>query len=394
MVDARTLWLVLPRPVRELPADLAAVVVLVAAANVAALAPLVDQTPLRIPLGLVLVLFLPGYAFVAALFPEAGESPTAGVDGAKGATEDTSVSDDADDRSAGESTPGEPDDEDATFVPGVDRAGIDGIERVALSFGLSIAISPLLGLVLNFTPWGIRLVPIVVTLSGFTLIAVVVGAVRRWDLPPEERFYVPYREWYTAAHGELFEPETRTDAALNVALALSVVLAVGAVGFAVLVPPPGEQFSAIYVLTEEDDGELVADGYPEELVAGESAELVVGVDNHEHERTDYAIVLLEQQVRFENATTGNPVNVTASPNETNVTAVVTAQNELDRFETTLSHNESWLHPHQVTPTYTGENVRLVWLLFPGGEVPSDPSMADTEYSNHLWVDVREAEDGP
>jgi len=32
--------------------------------------------------------------------------------------------------------------------------GIDGIERVALSFGLSIAIVPLIGLVLNFTPWG------------------------------------------------------------------------------------------------------------------------------------------------------------------------------------------------------------------------------------------------
>jgi hypothetical protein len=34
---------------------------------------------------------------------------------------------------------------------------IDIIERIALSFGLSIAIVPLLGLILNYTPFGIRL---------------------------------------------------------------------------------------------------------------------------------------------------------------------------------------------------------------------------------------------
>jgi len=45
--------------------------------------------------------------------------------------------------------------EAATTAPSHSREGIDdGIERVALSFGLSIAIVPLIGLVLNFTPWG------------------------------------------------------------------------------------------------------------------------------------------------------------------------------------------------------------------------------------------------
>jgi uncharacterized membrane protein len=45
---------------------------------------------------------------------------------------------------------------------------LDGIERFALSIGLSLAIVPLIGLVLNYTPWGIRLDPIVASLTLFT----------------------------------------------------------------------------------------------------------------------------------------------------------------------------------------------------------------------------------
>jgi len=97
-------------------------------------------------------------------------------------------------------------DDTATGTPGVDDAGIDGIERVALAFGTSIAVVPLVGLVLNFTPWGIRLVPILAGVSGVTLACTAVAARRRWALPADERFRVPYRQWYRAAREELFAP--------------------------------------------------------------------------------------------------------------------------------------------------------------------------------------------
>ena len=53
------------------------------------------------------------------------------------------------------------------FIPGytllsaifTKKEGMSGIERVALSFGLSITVVPIIGLVLNYTPWGIRLYP-------------------------------------------------------------------------------------------------------------------------------------------------------------------------------------------------------------------------------------------
>lgn len=376
MADRRSWWLYLPQSLRELPADLATVLWLSAFVNIAVFAPILRETPLRIPLGLVFVLFIPGYAFIAALFPEAGESPGERSDTVNDETglETGWIEEQADTRSTPSSSV-DTENGDDVALPASSRNGIDGIERVALSFGLSIAIVPLLGLVLNFTPWGIRLPPIMVSVTGFTLIATGIAAVRRWQLPKAERFRVPYRDWYQTGKTEVFEPDSRFDGVLNILLVFSIVLALGTVTFAVVVPPDGEQFSAIYLLTEDDGDELVASGYPTEFVQGESQDLVVGIDNHEHETVDYTVVALEQATETDG-------------NET----VVTEEQELEQFETTLSHNESFHHDYSLEPTMTGENIRVVWLLFPQGDVPEDPSMDDTEYSTHLWVTVEEETD--
>ena len=64
---------------------------------------------------------------------------------------------------------------------------LDGIERVVLSFGLIIAITPLLGLALNYTPFGIRLLPILIVLSVFTILLAIGAYVRRNMIPEEDR---------------------------------------------------------------------------------------------------------------------------------------------------------------------------------------------------------------
>jgi len=356
------LWLLLPEQIRRLPADLAAAVALVVLTNLAVLLPVVSETPLRVVLGLPFVLFVPGYAFVAALFPEAGESP---------------VTDEESDALA-EDTPN-----------AGDRSGIDGIERVALSFGLSIAVVPLIGLVLNFMPWGIRLVPILVGVSAFTLVSVAVGAIQRWELPEEERFRVPYREWVAAGRAELFEPDDRTDAALNVLLVLSILLATASVGYAVAVPKKGEQFSELYLLTEGEDG-LVADDYPTEFVQGESRELVVGIGNQEHSRVDYTVVSELQRVDIErtsNATVGNG-SVNDTTGASNVSISVLEEREVTRFETELGHNRTWIRKHNVTPTLTGDRLRLTYLLYKGSP-PGDPTVDNAYRAVWLWVNVSE-----
>ncbi|WP_416840452.1 DUF1616 domain-containing protein [Haloferax sp. DFSO52] len=329
--------LYLPEPIRTLPADLVATLAVVAVTLVATLVPGLEETPLRVVIGLPFVLFVPGYALIAALFPERGPE-----------------TDEWDDDG------GQSDDEE----------GIDGIERVALSFGTSIAVVPLLGLVLNFTPWGIRLVPILVAVSGFTVVAVGVAASRRRQLPEDERFAVPYRDWTATARTELFEPETQTDAMLNVVLAVSVVLAMGSVGYAVAVPKDGESFSELYLLTENDEGELVADGYPETLVRGEPASLVVGIGNQEQQSVNYTTVVLLQRVEVKNNST-----------------TVLEEDRLKTFTTRLAHNETWHRPHQIRPTMTGERLRLTYLLYKGPP-PASPSTENAYREVHLWVSVQ------
>lgn len=86
-------------------------------------------------LGAVFVLFIPGYVTVEALFPKGRE--------------------------------------------------LDGIERFALSVGLSLALVPLIGLLLNYTPWGIRLNPILISLVAFTLLMAGIGLARRFKVAAE-----------------------------------------------------------------------------------------------------------------------------------------------------------------------------------------------------------------
>lgn len=82
---------------------------------------------LRIALGAVFILWLPGYTLIKALFPQ--QTPTR--------------------RTA---------------------RNLDTIERIALSLGMSLALVPIVGLLLNYTPWGIRLTSIVLSLFALTTV--------------------------------------------------------------------------------------------------------------------------------------------------------------------------------------------------------------------------------
>lgn len=340
MDRGRALWLLLPEPVRRMPADLAAVVLLTVITVLVVFLPVISDTPARVVFGLAFVLFLPGYAFIAALFPEEGSPPAL-------------------------------EEEEASRIR--DR-GIDGIERVALAFGLSIAIVPLIGLVLNFTPWGIRLVPIVASLSVFTIGCSIVATVRRWELDPEDRFHVPYRAWIAAAHDELFNPEDRTDATLNVILALSILLAISTLGYAIAVPPDGERFTEFYYLSEDEEGELVAANFPTEFVEGEGQSLYLGIGNNEHETVAYTVVIQVQDESFVD-------------NE----STVHERSEIDRFQIEVEHDDTWLEEVTITPEMVGDQLRLQFLLYIGDA----PATADRESAYrdlHLWIDVEAADD--
>lgn len=350
------LWSLVPPAIRELPADLAVVIGVVGSVNFAVFLPVIKDTPLRIVVGLPFVLFVPGYAFIAALFPEDGESPPTEDDATKGL--------------AGKMT----------------GRGVGGIERVILSFGLNIAVVPLIGLGLSFTPWGIRLVPIMIALSGFTLASTWAAARRRRALPPEERFKVPCREWIAQGRKGVLERDSQTDTALNILLIVSVLMAVSSVAFAVAVPHKGETFTEFYLLTEDESGDLVADDYPTEFVLGDEQEVIVGISNQEHESVDYTVIVELHRVNQQIEPRAAATNTSESGQPRNITVEVIEKEELDRFEIGLEHNETWQQSYEIQPTMTGKEMRLTFLLFRDSP-PPNPTVDNAYRETHLWINV-------
>ena len=55
------------------------------------------------------------------------------------------------------------------------------LKRLALSIGFSLAIVPLVGLALNYTPWGITLTPIMLSLAVFAEAMGIAGLVRKFQ---------------------------------------------------------------------------------------------------------------------------------------------------------------------------------------------------------------------
>jgi len=120
---------------------------------VALMPPSLARTALTAPF----VLFLPGYTLSVALFPRRGDA--------------------------------------------------DLVERIALSLGLSFTVVPMLGLALHYLPWGIHLVPILVSLTLLIAAAAGIGMYRRTLAPPGEEFGAGLRSelsrrWSSVTMGE------------------------------------------------------------------------------------------------------------------------------------------------------------------------------------------------
>lgn len=340
MTRVRTLWLVLPKWIRRFPADLAAVLAIVGLTWASVTFPPIRESVLRTVVGTLFVLFVPGYAITAALFPDASSG-------------------ERDDRRG-----------DTLFPrPG---ASIRGIERVVLSVGLSVLLVPMVAFLLNFTEWGVTFGAVMVSLSGLALVLTAVAALCRWETPPERRFEVPVREWIGGVVGAgLPETESSADFVLNLVIAGAVLVAVASVSYAVVAPNEGG-FTEFSLLTRNETGDLAASDYPTEFVAGESRPVVVGIDNHERERVSYSVVVELQRV--------------APENESNR---VLAERELDRLRVELGPGESWRNDYDVVPTLTGDRLRLQFLLYRG--TPPDEPRSETAYRRtHLWVNVSDS----
>lgn len=358
-------WLLLPWPVRKLPADLAAAIVFATLACLAVVLPGVRETPLRLVLGLPFLLFFPGYVLVAAIFPRAERR------GRRDSLDRDASADGPGATSADGTANGV---EDAVANPRPwPETGLDGLERVVFSVGASLAVVPLVGYLLNFTPWGIAPVPALLVVAAFTVVTAGVAAARRWNVPADARFRVPYERWYASAQLGFFDRRSKRDAILGVLLAATVLLATASIAYAVTVPTQEDSFTEFYLLTENGSDELVADDFPRELTVGQDESVHLGIENHEGTPTDYTVIAALQRVEVRNDSTR-----------------VLEQRELRRVNASVSVGETWTRELSVTPTLEGERLRLVFLLY-DGEPASQPTVENADQRLYLWVNVTDSE---
>ncbi|NQT31269.1 MAG: DUF1616 domain-containing protein [Deltaproteobacteria bacterium] len=250
-------------------------------------------SPVSLVLGLIFALFSPGYTLVAAVFTKRGD--------------------------------------------------FDIARRLALSFGLSIVVVPLIGIFLNYTPWGIGLYSVLLSLLAFIIVAAAVAWYRRRRLPPEERFEPRLRlrlSQFWGGHHLL-------DRALLVLLVVVIIGAIGVLVYVARPPDTGEAFTEFYMLGPEGR----AENYPDVIVLGEEATVTLGIVNHEQALTDYHVRILigEEEVG-------------------GVAAI------------TLAGEEEWEQKVSFTPVGVGEEQKVEFRLYKGNE--------NTPYHVlDLWVDV-------
>ncbi|WP_336036862.1 DUF1616 domain-containing protein [Halobacterium yunchengense] len=313
----------------------------------------------RAALALPFVLFVPGYAFLAAVYPARWSGSTAG-----------GVESDPVGGQAGHDLGG--------------NTGLDGIapgERLLLSVVASAALVALLALVVNFSPFGVRSASVYVAVSAFTVACFAVALVRRAGKPTDRRSGVPVRGALNEVAGQFTvhssallaaedgRPTSRREVALNLLVAVAVLSVVAGAAFAYAAPTGDQQFTEFYLVGENETGEYTVNAVPSSLDAGEQRTVSPTVTNQEDTAREYTVVAELQRV---------------SRGDGEVS--VQATHRLDTMTTEAAPGETARVDHQVGPLDGGSDYRVVYLLYVG-DPPQNPSRENAHRSVRLWLDV-------
>lgn len=241
------------------------------------------------------------------------------------------------------------------FIPGYvliaaiypKKDDLDNLERLALSAGFSIAIAPVLGLLLKFTSWT-ELTDLPLVLSLLTIILIIIAAYRREKQPPEERFYVPFHRLQELVEKELDTPKSKIDMISTGILIFTIVLAVSMLYFVITTPKIGEHFTEFYILGPEGK----ADNYTTTLQTNYPATILVGVANHEYVSINYTVrITLDKDIQTDTLFS-------------------------------LGHNETWEKNITFVPEKNGTNMKLEFLLF------KEDNFSSPYRDLYMWVNVK------
>lgn len=299
--------------------------------------------PFRVLLAIPFVLVLPGYALVSLLFPDETSGEYRPFDDEKTGLQS------------------------ALLVEG----GLESIERLILSIVMSVALVSAITLISSATPRGIVLETVLWGIALTTAVLALLAIVARYRCPRERR-YVPsvtVESFFFVRRRP--DPYGSTDPRpFNVAIVVGLLLLVASTGFALANPPVGDGFTEFYVETDDVSGD-VDTIYETTYTVGDTGELPVTIANEEGRELSYTTVVLLQEVRYDGD------DVTVDDEERLTTDTVT-----------VSSGETETQTLEVTPTTTGEDLRLLVLLYEG-EPPDQPGEDDAYRVIRLPIDVTE-----
>ena len=279
---------------------------------------LIPAAIMRIVLGLPFLLFFPGYVLTAALFP---------------------------------------------------RNEMDNIERLALSFGLSIATTILIGLGLNYTFWGIRLEPVLFVIAFFIVFLSLIAILRRRNYGRKELVSITNLNVSAILEGS---PLIKV---VNIILILAIIGGVGTLIYINTAPKKSEKFTDFYILGTNG----LASNYPtvfmlspnlkvmsvqygdDTMPIAESYGLVtVGIINQEQQNTSYSLSVYIG---------GTPVDIPFQDgNVNNIGPIV------------LAPEGQWQQEIGILPQHTGSNQEVDLFLYKDG-------VTQPYLDLHFWITV-------
>jgi len=262
--------------------------------------------------------------------------------------------------------------------------GIDFIDRIALSFGISLAIVSLTGIALYYIAGKIELEYALISIFIFEIIIGVISVYRWFKTIPDERLVL-------SIDLNLFKSKDKLDKVLIIILIILILVTTTVFIFITTTPRVGEKFTGFNILGPDRSTTY----YPRNIIAGENATIIIGVTNHEYQTMNYTIEvwLINQTITFDESTNKNIISYNTAwfMDKINISL-----NHSDK-NTQIEWESQWEYNYTFNITKKGENLTLAFLLF---KTPTDnfdyvkdykdiiEQIIDNSYEElHIWITV-------
>lgn len=211
--------------------------------------------PVRALLVLPVILFVPGYVVLAALYPRRQVERKGSAGGIAG----------------------------RIGPDGVDYVELGASERFSLSLALSLVVVGVLAFALNFVT-GLYATPLMVGIAGVVGVFAVLAALRRSLVDSEARGRLPI--------------PTRTNAPVNatfaVLMGVALVTLAASGALAAFASPADEDLTEFYLTGQNPEGEWTTQAADDAVANGETVR--VGITNDEGHQQEYTVVVVSQTV--------------------------------------------------------------------------------------------------